>query len=154
MTGLFSLRVEEEVEGRPEVDAVREHAVALLDVLTGAVPDGAELGVYLVGDERMHALNLEWRQRDAPTDVLSFPYDPGPDDPVPVLGDVVINLDAALRQAETHGLAPGEECLFLLIHGMLHLLGSTHDGDADRAEMEAEEQRLWEAMGGEGTLRD
>ncbi len=153
MSGLLSLRVEDEVEGRGEIDAVRDGAVALLEQVEGAFPDGAELGVYVVGDARMRALNAEWRDRDEPTDVLSFPYEPGPDDPAPVLGDIVLNLDAVARQAEEHGLSPADECRFLLIHGLLHLLGHTHDGERDRTEMEAEEQRLWEALGGEGTLR-
>ncbi len=111
-------------------------------------PPDTELSLYLVDDERMHELNHEWRDIDRTTDVLSFPQDePG------LLGDVVVNVDAIQRQAAEHGLEPAEERRFLLIHGVLHLLGHDHRDPDERARMEAEEQRVWEALGGTGTIR-
>ncbi len=114
---------------------------------------GTELSVLLVDGSRIHALNREWRDRDHPTDVLSFPQlEPGatPEGP---LGDVVLNVDSIPRQAAEHGLTPAEELRFLLIHSILHLLGHDHHGADERATMEAEEQRLWGALGGAGRIR-
>ena len=115
--------------------------------------EGVELSVLLVGDERIREMNREWRGKDRPTDVLSFPQlEPGstPEGP---LGDVVLNVDAIPRQAAEHGLDPAEELRFLLIHALLHLLGHDHHDTDARAAMEAEEQRLWEALGGRGRIR-
>ncbi len=134
------------------VDAAGEAARTLVDLLDDDLPAGAELSLLLVDDQRMRRLNHRWRRQDRPTDVLSFPQAPTAAAPSP-LGDVVINLDAAVRQAAAHGLSPAEETRFLVIHGLLHLLGHDHHDRDERARMEAEEQRLWEALGGEGRIR-
>lgn len=143
--------VSADTDAAEEIPAVLAEAEALLAVLAQDVPPGAELSVHLVRDEAMRELNLTWRQQDRPTDVLSFPQRGGPDEAL--LGDVVLNLDAVRRQALDHDLEPSEEIRFLLIHGALHLLGYTHGEDADRRQMEAREQRLWEDLGGKGLIR-
>jgi len=137
------------VDGRadPLADGVREEALAVLEAVGS--PDGSELSLLLVGDPEIRELNRDWRGIDSPTDVLSFPQDPD----TGLLGDVVVNLDAVPRQAEAHGMEPQEELRFLLIHGVLHLLGWDHADAQQRSAMEAEEQRLWEALGGTGSLR-
>ena len=88
---------------------------------------GRELTIVLIGDEAMRRRNLEHRGVDLATDVLSYPLQE-PDDsgmpPVPHLGDVFINLDAALRQAGKSGLR--DEVMVLAAHGVLHLLGYDH----------------------------
>jgi probable rRNA maturation factor len=133
--------------GEIDTTAFVDDALAILAALD--VPADTELSLYLVLDEPMHELNVQWRDIDRTTDVLSFPQD---DEPA-LLGDVVLNLDAIERQAAEHGLGPAEERRFLLIHGVLHLLGHDHHEDGERAVMEAEEQRIWEALGGEGRIR-
>ena len=84
----------------------------------------AEVSVLLVNDAEIHALNQKWRGYDKPTDVLSWPLE---DSPIPgetvALGDVVISLDTAYRQAQKRGWSDAEEIALLLVHGILHLLG-------------------------------
>ncbi|HQZ40410.1 MAG TPA: rRNA maturation RNase YbeY [Vicinamibacterales bacterium] len=91
-----------------------------------------EVTVALVGDRRMRALNRMFRGLDAVTDVLSFPADPDPRAPAPVLGDVVIATGVAARQARQQRHAVGTELKILALHGLLHLLGYDHDVDAGR----------------------
>ena len=133
----------------------------------GAPPPGGlrELAVVLCGDAYIQELNKEWRGRDAPTDVLSFPQgDPLPGCPVQPLGDLVVSVETAARQA---GLAPGPpgdpqavaalraELRLLATHGMCHLLGHDHEGElAEAGRMAAEEDALLTALGwaGEGMV--
>lgn len=137
----------------PIVQEIIEDAEQLMSALDARLPRRAELSVLLVEDARMQALNATWRDKDQPTDVLSFPgVEPAAIGPA-LLGDVVLNLDAAARQAVDHGLSEHEERRFLLIHGLLHLLGHDHLDEPSRRVMEREEQRLWEALGGQGVLR-
>lgn len=102
---------------------MREDARRMLAAL-GA---DAELSIALVGDEEMQRLNAAYRGKDRPTDVLSFEM--GDDAPggVRLLGDVVISLDTAARQAAEHGVGLAEEVRVLLAHGLLHLLGYDHE---------------------------
>lgn len=109
-------------------------------------------------------MNAEWRGEDRPTDVLSFPMVEDVADLMPgmPLGDIVINLEYAARLLETAehrarvagelGVAPEtltweleDEVEFLLIHGLLHLVGHDHAEPDEEAEMKAMERTLWEA---------
>lgn len=122
-------------------DAVAADAETLLEVLGQA---DAELSVVLCGDTFIQPLNRDWRGRDAPTDVLSFAMREGEDaDPFdPVLGDVIVNVEQAARQAAERGHSALREVQVLLVHGILHLLGHDHEDDAEAEAMEAEERRL------------
>ena len=96
-------------------------------------PD-AELSVMLVSDPVMHRLNREWRGVDRPTDVLAFAQAEGPGGaPAGLLGDVVISVDTARRQAAERRAALGAELDRLLIHGVLHLVGYDHERSAAEA---------------------
>lgn len=132
---------------------LREPALALMALVAGREEaDGRgeplELSIVLTDDDGIRPLNARWRDIDEPTDVLSFPMDEGP-----VLGDVVISLETAARRVKPGEWAQQDELLFLLIHGVLHLLGHDHDEDEERARMETAEQALWTALGRVGTLR-
>ncbi len=107
-----------------------------------------ELSVLLVDDSSIRPMNLRWRGVDAATDVLSFPMDEGP-----LLGDVVISVETAEDRLRPGDWSLDDELLFLLIHGLLHLLGHDHEQPGERALMEEAEQQLWTAMGRTGTLR-
>jgi rRNA maturation RNase YbeY len=85
----------------------------------------------------MRALNRRFRRQDRPTDVLAFPA--GEPDR---LGDVVIAAGVARRQARDAGPALGTELRLLALHGLLHLLGYDHDGEADAGRMARIERRL------------
>lgn len=110
----------------------------------------AVLSLLLCSDAFIQPLNAEWRGKDAPTDVLSFSQREGEgaraDDPV--LGDLVISLDTAERQAAELGHAVESELRVLLVHGLLHLLGLDHERGEDEArEMEAREVELLGHLG-------
>jgi probable rRNA maturation factor len=105
----------------------------------------AELSVSLIDDAAMRRLNRDYRGRDQATDVLAFAMREGARAPgdAAVLGDVVISLDTAARQARERGVAAADEVRALLIHGILHLLGYDHERSAVEARrMKAVERRL------------
>lgn len=126
---------------------VRRDARRLLRALAEREPGlaEAELSVVLCDDPFIQDLNRAWRKVDAPTDVLSFPQD----DPV-TLGDVVISVDTAARQAAEQGHPLARELRVLLVHGLLHLLGHDHHTPAEAARMRAEEERLLAGLDGRG----
>jgi probable rRNA maturation factor len=108
------------------------------------LPD-AELSVLFIGDRAMRTLNHEWRNKDRTTDVLSFPLREGrflhiqPD----MLGDIVISVPAAVRQADAAGHSLAVELERLLVHGLVHLLGYDHERGVKEARcMERKERQL------------
>jgi len=114
------------------------------DVLRALGQGDSELSVSLVDDDAMARLNGEWRGRERPTDVLSFSLLEGAHarHRGGLLGDVVIGLWVAARQARAGGRSLDEELCRLLIHGVLHLLGHDHEVAAEARRMRAEERRL------------
>jgi len=106
---------------------------------SGLSPSGPELSVLFCGDARMRALNRHYRGKDRPTDVLAFPGDGG------ALGDIVISLPYASREARRRGQRRAEELDRLLLHGYLHLLGYDHEVDA--GQMDRLEARLRRRLG-------
>lgn len=117
------------------------------ELLNAAGEPGSALSIALVNDARIAAINGEHRGMHKPTDVLSFPMDPAPGDPERLLGDVVISIDTARRQAAGYGASLQREIYRLLIHGLLHILGHDHENARERAVMEAQERRLAQAIG-------
>lgn len=132
-----------------------------MQALLDAVGAGdASLSLTLVRDRPMRVLNRQHRAKDAPTDVLSFPlHEPSAFDRRAathprrrpsgeyLLGDVVISLDTAARQAAAYGAPLERELERLLIHGILHLCGHDHLEPGERRVMEREERRLAAAIG-------
>jgi probable rRNA maturation factor len=111
-----------------------------------------EVSVSFVTDEEIHALNREYRGVDRPTDVLSFALTegdafPDPVDELPMLGDIVISVPTALRQAQEYGHSKEREVGFLLVHGFLHLLGYDHDSEAAEREMFGLQEEVLNAVG-------
>ena len=103
-----------------------------------------ELSILLTTDAGIRALNRSWRRKDRPTDVLSFPAGeppPGFTGPRP-LGDVILSLDTARRQARARRRPLAEELDLYLAHGLLHLLGHDHHRRRDAERMAALESRL------------
>ena len=94
----------------------------------------AEISVTFVDNDRIHELNKQYRNKDMPTDVLSFPmgengqYDIDEDNGCKVLGDIVISMQRAMEQAELYGHSLQREVAYLTVHSMLHLLGYDHEG--------------------------
>ncbi|MDY2678302.1 MAG: rRNA maturation RNase YbeY [Oscillospiraceae bacterium] len=114
----------------------------------------AEISVTFVDDERIHELNREYRNVDRSTDVLSFPlgengvYDKNPENGACLLGDIVISVETAVRQAETYGHSLQREIGFLTVHSMLHLLGYDHvNGGIEEVRMREKEEHVLTELG-------
>jgi probable rRNA maturation factor len=135
------------------VKAIQADARALLKLL--GLPK-AELSIVLCDDLFIQGLNLQWRQKDEPTDVLSFAMGEGDDADLnpELLGDIVISVETAARQGQGLGLTVEQELRVLLVHGLLHLLGFDHVDPADAPEMRAKEAELLAALGGGTGLVD
>ncbi len=95
--------------------------------------------VVLVSDRKIKELNRTYRGRNRPTDVLSFSYDDES-----YLGDIIISVETAQRQAQEEGHSLERELSILVIHGFLHLLG--YDHETDQGEMRALERKLWKKL--------
>jgi len=107
---------------------------------------GKNLAVALVSDRRMIELNSLFRGKNTTTDVLSFPHEPDDFDPdKDNLGDVVISVDQAQKQAIDNGFTLEGELKQLILHGVLHLCG--YDHETDKGEMNARELQLREQLG-------
>lgn len=118
-----------------------------------------EVSVVLVDDEYIHQLNLQYRGKDMPTDVLSFAmndqcadiHEPDinkvPEDIEILLGDIIISLETAARQAEEYGHSLERELAYLTVHGMLHLLGYDHEEEEEKREMRQEEEYVLSLLG-------
>lgn len=104
----------------------------------------AELSILLCDDRTIHKLNREHRRKDKPTDVLAFAMHEGEEvtGDQQLLGDVVISLQTARRQAAQHGRSLWDEVTMLLAHGLLHLIGYDHRTDQEEREMNLEVERL------------
>ncbi|WP_294532119.1 rRNA maturation RNase YbeY [uncultured Pseudoflavonifractor sp.] len=153
------LIIETEVEGaEPYADLLRQVIPAALEAEGVAVP--WEVDVLFTDDEGIHQINLEQREVDRPTDVLSFPmFDLQPGEHptgedadlgtglVP-LGDMVISLERAKAQGEEYGHGTRREVAYLAVHSVLHLLGYDHmDEGPMKAQMRAREEAILEQLG-------
>ena len=98
-------------------------------------PD-AEISIIITGDAQLHALNLQFLDIDASTDVLSFPADfTNPDTDTPYLGDILISFPRAANQASAAGHGVMAEIQLLVVHGILHLLGHDHAEESEKIKM-------------------
>ena len=116
--------------------------------------NSAEVDVTLVDDEEIREINNEQRKIDGSTDVLSFPlgengkYDANPKTGALMLGDIVISVETALKQADLYGHGLEREIAFLTVHSMLHLLGYDHvNGGMEQAIMREKEEAVLDALG-------
>lgn len=127
-------------------------------------PYEVEVNLLLTSDEEIHRINLEYREIDRATDVLSFPqveyeipsdfsWAEGhqmdcfhPDTGELLLGDIIISLDKVREQAEKYGHEEKREFAFLIAHSMFHLLGYDHMTEEEAAEMEAKQSAILEQL--------
>ena len=114
----------------------------------------AEISVTIVDDQAIHELNKKHRNIDRSTDVLSFPlgvdgvYDLNNDTGAQMLGDIVISIEHALKQAELYGHSLDREIAFLTVHSMLHLLGYDHEpGGLELVRMREKEEAVLTQLG-------
>lgn len=151
--------IETEVDGaEPYAALLRRVIPAVLDA--ERVPFACEVDVLFTDDAGIHAINLEQRGVDRPTDVLSFPMfdlSPGekpgeehedPDTGLVPLGDMCISLERAAAQAEEYGHSVERELSYLAVHSVLHLLGYDHmDEGPMKAQMRRREEHILEGLG-------
>lgn len=114
----------------------------------------AEISVTFVDNAAIQELNAQYRGKDMPTDVLSFPlgengvYDKNEDTGASLLGDIVISMEKAMEQAELYGHALQREVAFLTVHSMLHLLGYDHEaGGLEAVRMREKEEAVLVQLG-------
>ena len=148
-----------------EVDGVEGYADLLRKVIPAAldaeqVETDCEVNVLFTDDEGIHQVNLEMREVDSPTDVLSFPMfdlmpgekpneeDADPGTGLVPLGDMCISVERAAAQAEEFGHSVEREICYLAVHSVLHLLGYDHmDEGPMKAQMRAREEDILGALG-------
>ena len=131
---------------RVPVRAIKAKARRILEILDKS---SSELSIALVGDNQIQALNAEYRAKNEPTDVLSFPADEVLPDGNLLIGDVVISVERAAVQAKAMGRSLDQELESLLIHGILHNLGYDHERSAkDARAMKTLERRVANALAG------
>ena len=157
------LDVAVQTEGWPEADwealAIRAATTALQQSPFGewlAAPVVIEVSVRLTSDEEVHALNRQYRHKDKPTNVLSFPMiqpdlleavTANSDDGEVLLGDIVLAHGICAAEAAERGVAVADHAAHLIVHGTLHLLGYDHQGDAEAEAMEDMERTAMAELG-------
>lgn len=98
-----------------------------------------KLSIMLANDQYIQVLNKQYRQQDKPTNVLSFQYDNFFDD---TIGDIILSLETIKKEAQEANIHFKEHVAHMIIHGVLHILGYTHDHDEDAEIMESLEEQL------------
>ncbi|MEK4633194.1 MULTISPECIES: rRNA maturation RNase YbeY [Bacillus] len=119
------------------------------------VQDQAEVSVTIVTNEEIREINRDYREKDTPTDVISFALEEEGEDEVeivgadmpPVLGDIIISADRTEEQAEEYGHSFMRELGFLAVHGFLHLLGYDHMTKEEEEEMFSKQKDLLDEYG-------
>jgi probable rRNA maturation factor len=140
------------------IDDIVEEACDYVDC-----PYETEVDILLTDNEEIHKINLNEREVDRPTDVLSFPMNeypqPGdfskieeegsfhPETGELLLGDIVLSMDKVASQAEEYGHSPEREMAFLIAHSMLHLFGYDHMEEEERKEMEQKQEEILQKRG-------
>ncbi len=125
----------------PDLEAICQRALE-----AGAAQKSArgEVAILLTNNAEIQDLNRDWRGKDKPTDVLSFPADPMDE---PFLGDIAVAIGVTQEDAKTRDIGLDQHLSHLLIHGLLHLLGHDHKDDTEAAEMEALEIAALASLG-------
>lgn len=106
-----------------------------------------ELNVRIVDAEESQLLNKDYRGKDKPTNVLSFPFEAPPGVNANILGDLVICAPVVRREAEDQGKTELSHWAHMVVHGMLHLQGYDHENDKDAEEMESREVSIMKQLG-------
>ena len=137
--------IEVEVEDAAWTAALPDAEAVVVRAATAAL--GAFEGdvvVLLTGDAEVRELNARFRDKDRPTNVLSFP---APESALPHLGDLVLAYGVCAAEAEAQGKTLADHLSHLTVHGVLHLLGRDHEDDTEAEAMEAEERAILAGLG-------
>ena len=154
----INILIDEGLEGCLETGWL--HDVAEKALVAHGVDSRVEVGLFIVGQERIRQLNLSYLEKDSPTDVLAFPMLPGssgenlapfvaPPNGIQHLGEVIISYPQAVIQSKERKHSAKKEVAILIIHGVLHLLGYDHDKLELEREMRAREAEILSHIEGE-----
>ena len=156
--------ISNDVESAIDVKATWLRRVVRGALASADLRDAVEVGLLLTGDDRVRQLNRDYRGEDRTTDVLAFaleesevafPRPPDalptlgqvPSDALPSLGQVVVSYPQAVRQAAEYGHTVEREVAFLVVHGLLHLLGFDHQRPDDEARMLLKQEAIMTSLG-------
>lgn len=132
-------------------DRIAESVKATLAAVNFPQSSGAEISVVLADDDFIHTLNRDYRGKDTPTNVLSFPQYTAEElisaKNIDTLGDVILAYETIHGEAIQQGKAFRDHTTHLLVHGLLHLLGFDHEEEKQAQEMEALEIRILDDLG-------
>ncbi|UQD52793.1 rRNA maturation RNase YbeY [Bacillus methanolicus] len=145
----------DETNSLTEQEILRIKELLLFAARSEQLEEDCELSVTFVSNERIQEINREYRDKDRPTDVISFAMEElgegevelvGADMPR-VLGDIIISVPKAREQAEEYGHSFMRELGFLSVHGFLHLLGYDHETDEQEKEMFSRQRKILDEFG-------
>lgn len=133
----------EQESGLPTADQIEQWATAAVQPQS----DEVEMTVRIVDEAESHALNLNYRGKDRPTNVLSFPFECPDEVELPLLGDLVICRQVVEREAQEQDKPLMAHWAHMVVHGSLHLLGYDHIEDDEAEEMESLETQIMAELG-------
>ena len=133
----------EEESGLPTAEQIEQWATAAVQPQSNEV----EMTVRIVDEAESHALNLNYRGKDRPTNVLSFPFECPDEVELPLLGDLVICRQVVEREAQEQDKPLMAHWAHMVVHGSLHLLGYDHIEDDEAEEMESLETQIMTGLG-------
>lgn len=151
----MQIEISNQQEKMTVTQAIEDRIIEVLEETARVheVDDLAEVSLMFTDDETIHEMNREYRGIDRSTDVLSFALEEGEEEEIyggpeeNLLGDIIISVETATRQAEEYGHSVEREMAFLALHGMLHLLGYDHMEEEERQEMRAQEEAILASLG-------
>ena len=138
----ISIECEDWAKDAPDIEAVIEQTANASFKAMNMDEQDTELSVVLSDDVFIQGLNKQWRGKDKPTNVLSFPQD----EPA-LLGDVILAFETVKREAAEQDKPFESHVKHLVVHGILHLLGHDHENDDEAEEMESLEIEILQALG-------
>ena len=133
----------EQESGLPTAEQIEQWATAAVQPQS----DEVEMTVRIVDEAESHALNLNYRGKDRPTNVLSFPFECPDEVELPLLGDLVICRQVVEREAQEQDKPLMAHWAHMVVHGSLHLLGYDHIEDDEAEEMESLETQIMTGLG-------
>ena len=146
-----SIEVEDEAwAALPGLEDLARAAVDAALAMALSSDAACDVAVLFTDDKAIAEINAEWRGRDRPTNVLSFPTPEGmpvPEGEARQLGDIVLAYGVIANEAAEQGKTLRDHTAHLIVHGTLHLLGHDHEGDGEAEEMEALETRILKGLG-------